>query len=664
MKRTGTIIIFAVMSMSFLAGCTAIALPTESEETTVAELGPAKPEDDFFRYVNEEFFETTEFEYGASSMNLAFKQETIDDQLHEIVKDVVVGDGYAKGSEEYIIKTAYEYFMSYDFENEPIPEDLMAMIEEVDSASSVDELLKTDAKLIREYNVNGLLNMGVDVNPFKPTENVLTFVQFNNVLNVPFTSIRDSSFVIDSVQESGQIIASTRNYDKDTAEQYGRELAYLTIDLYAGTNLEMLEADMLYPYMTVLSGDQLKSVFTNIDLDSYLKELGLDPSKIESCCVYDKTQLEALNGVLTEDNLNALKVWELGYIYSTYSRYIAPHYSQLAGYLYKDYSSVEEQALKDICANFMSETDPIYVERYYTKETDDALIAMCDDIRDGYRKLINDASWLSEGTRSELLKKLENIIYITGADTERHNNAEFANICGANYYELNLNYGKYTRQKSLDKINEPASRKDAGMPMQQFNACYNPMHNTILITCAITNAPFFDRKADYYTNLGGLGMVIAHEMGHAFDSNCILFNSKGEYDPSWIPESDMNTLLERNEKAVSYFEDNFVVFGLYHVDGEQTLGENYADLGAMECIISLAKTKEDREKLFTNYAVIWGNISTDDEIISQIAYDVHSPAFVRVNAVLSTTEAFYETYGIKEGDGMYIAPEDRISRWH
>ena len=174
----------------------------------------------------------------------------------------------------------------------------------------------------------------------------------------------------------------------------------------------------------------------------------------------------------------------------------------------------------------------------------------------------------------------------------------------------------------------------------------------------------FDIDADYYTNLGALGMVIAHEMGHAFDSDCILFNSRGEYDPSWIPENDMNTLLARNEKAARYFEDNFTVFGIYHVDGEQTLGENYADLGAVECITSLAKTKEDRISLFESYALIWGNKSVDEAIINQIAYDSHSPSQIRVNAVLSSIDEFYETYGIKEGDGMYIAPEDRVSRWY
>ena len=318
---------------------------------------------------------------------------------------------------------------------------------------------------------------------------------------------------------------------------------------------------------------------------------------------------------------------------------------------------------KVICVP-LPETDPLYVERYYTPEMDKALRDMCDDIRAGYRDLISGAEWLSEPTRKELLKKLENIVYVTGSNLERHDNSKYANIYGNNYYEFRINYMRLGRKELIDSLNESVSRTDTQMPMQMFNACYDPSMNNITITVAITNKPFFDVNADYYTNLGGLGMVIAHEMGHAFDSTCIVFNADAEYDPSWIPDADMQILLERNEKAVRYFEDNFTVFGIYHVDGEQTLGENYADLGGLECVTSLCKTKEDRIKLFENYATIWCEMCTDDYIIDTIAYDSHSPNYIRVNAALGTVEAFYETYDVKEGDGMYIAPEDRISRWY
>ena len=200
--------------------------------------------------------------------------------------------------------------------------------------------------------------------------------------------------------------------------------------------------------------------------------------------------------------------------------------------------------------------------------------------------------------------------------------------------------------------------------MQTVNACYSATQNNITITVAIAGDSFFDVNGDYYTNLGNLGATIAHEMGHAFDSNCIVFDQNGVYNPEWIADEDMEALLERNEKAVRYFEDNFTVFGIYHVDGELTLGENFADLSGMECIVTLAHSNEDLEKIFKSYAASYCRMSVDVVIIGQLSSDVHSPEVIRVNAILSTTDCFYDVYDVQEGDGMYIPPENRISRWH
>ena len=663
MKRVAAICMVSAMTLGALAGCSMPAV-TETSETTVAALPPARLEDDYYRFINEERFNNAEFEYGMQSIEFAFDQDMIDDQIEKVIKDVVAGSGYAKGSEEDIIKHAYEAFMAYDFENEPVPDDLMAMIEAVDNAKTVDELLEVDAKLVKDYGMSSFLNVMPSMNNFDPTENVMTFNQLASVLSTSFTDMRDRTYAADDIKEDAQLILTTMGYDKETAEEYGKQLAYIALDIYTDTDLEITEDEMGYKYFKIYSADDMNRLLSNVDLIKYFRNIGFDTGKIDHYCLNDENQLKAFNKVLVDENINALKAWELGRLITQYSRYIAPSYPQLASYITRNYKSLEEQAIDEVSSVFISETDPIYVEKYYTDEMDKALRDMCDDIRDSYRTIISNASWLSEETRTELLKKLENIVYVTGKDLKRHDNSKYQNIYGKNYYELYINYQKIASQDQIDSLTKPESRTEVRMAMQVFNACYNPSLNNINITCAITNAPFFDVNADYYTNLGGLGMVIAHEMGHAFDSNCIVFNSKGEYDPSWIPAADMDNLVARNEKAVKYFEDNFTVFGVYHVDGEQTLGENYADLGAMECITSIAKTKEDRMKLFENYAYIWCEMSTDEAIINQVAYDAHSPALIRVNAVLSTLDAFYETYGIKEGDGMYIAPEDRISRWY
>ncbi|MBR6476930.1 MAG: M13 family peptidase, partial [Lachnospiraceae bacterium] len=108
---------------------------------------------------------------------------------------------------------------------------------------------------------------------------------------------------------------------------------------------------------------------------------------------------------------------------------------------------------------------------------------------------------------------------------------------------------------------------------------------------------------------------------------------------------------------------SFAIMDVYHVDGELTLGENFADKGGMECLMNVVKGSKERKELFENYARIWCLWKEDAAGIDQLLMDEHSPEYVRVNAVLASTEGFYELYGVKEGDGMYVAPERRVSRW-
>ena len=662
MKRLIGIVLTGAMAVSMLSGCTQVVIESkETSETT--EEAPVRPQDDYYRYINGDKLKNAEFEYGDTSAGSAFEMEQIDDQIEGIIKDTVAGSGYAKGSEEDIIKTAYNAFLAYDFSNEPIPEDLAKIISDIDNVQSVDELMEIDAMLARDYGLTSILGITVSTNNFVSGENILTIPQQSSVLVLNFKDVRDDSFALDNLADNGKIVMKTLGYDDDTAGEYGKKLALVALDLYGATDLEIMDAQWQFEYMSICSKDEMDNIFTNIDMSKYLKTVGFDPAYCDKFCVVDMEQTKQLNSILTDENIDALKTWELGRLYERYMRFIAPHYKEFAAYLTDSYDTLEEQAVNEISAEFFMETDPIFVERYYTQQTDDSLVSMCDDIREGYRKLISDADWLTDGTKKGLLEKLDNIVYITGMDLKRHDNSKYAGLSG-NYYQIMLQYDRIQRLELIDSLSKPVDRKENGMPMQMVNACYDPTANSITITVAITNKPFFDPDADYYTNLGGLGSVIAHEMGHAFDSNCIVFDKNGVYNPKWIADEDMNVLLERNEKAVKYFEDNFVVFGIYHVDGEQTLGENYADLGGMECVTSLAKTNEDLKKIFENYATIWCMKKVDTEIINQLAYDEHSPEVIRTNAILSTLDCFYDVYDVKEGDGMYIAPENRVSRWY
>jgi len=653
----------ALTGLGCMSGCGAqIIEPSNPAEQTEPTLGPARAQDDYYRFINEDTIANAEFEYGEQSAGAAFDSHMIQDQVEGIITDCVNGSGYEEGSEEYVIQNAYNCFMTYDFESGEVPEQLDQILHEIDGISSIEEYLLMDAGLMRDYGVPGIFNFDIDTNYLGVDEYILGFDVIRGVGDVEFKDLEDSYAPLDTLKTFGSAVMQAMGHDQEEADAAGTQYGYLVMDIYNATDPDILNEIMPFMYIQELSADEIGQVLSNVDFTAYLEEYGI--TGIDKVAVTDLGQLEAINDMLTEDNLDALKVWLMCRFVHKYSRFIAGGYPELAAYASIDYASQEEQAMHEIRYEFPGCTDVLYVEQYWSDEQDEALRSMCDDIREGYRDLITNAIWLSEETRQGCLDKLDNMVYVTASNTGRHDPSYYADLTYDNYLDLYIQMQQLAVQEKISHLYEEYDRTSTWMYMQEFNACYNPSFNNITITVAITNSPFFDVDADYYTNLGGLGMVIGHEMGHAFDSNCILFNSQGAYDPDWIPEEDYQTLLDRNQNAVSYFEDYFTIFGVYHVDGEQTLGENYADLGSMECITSLAHNEDELRLLFENYARIWCAKTVDEALIDQIATDEHSPAMIRVNAILATLESFYEVYDVQPGDGMYIAPENRISRWY
>ena len=222
MKKLAAIVVAACMAIPALTGCSEVVVPDAStSETTVKESAPARAQDDYFRFVNKDNFDKSRIKYGEGGYELAFDDELMKNQVETVIKDCIAGNGYAKGSEEEVIKKAYEYFIAYDFKNEPIPKDLMDMIEAVDNAKSVDELLVLDAKLAKDYSTNGLLGIDPDVNPFNPTERVIIFNQIDGVFSTSFVQMRDDQYAINSIKDDVVLILTTRGRDKETAGNTG-----------------------------------------------------------------------------------------------------------------------------------------------------------------------------------------------------------------------------------------------------------------------------------------------------------------------------------------------------------------------------------------------------------------------------------------------------------
>jgi len=172
----------------------------------------------------------------------------------------------------------------------------------------------------------------------------------------------------------------------------------------------------------------------------------------------------------------------------------------------------------------------------------------------------------------------------------------------------------------------------------------------------------YSKNAPYEQNLGGIGYIIAHEITHAFDSNGAKFDEKGNLG-EWWTEKEYSAFNELCEKAVSFFDGEESIPAVRN-NGRLTLNENIADLGAAACVTQLAKEKNlNLGKMYEAMAGVWVNTASREYSSYAAKNDVHSNGKLRINRVLVNLPEFYEAFNIKETDGMYVPPEERIKIW-
>lgn len=187
--------------------------------------------------------------------------------------------------------------------------------------------------------------------------------------------------------------------------------------------------------------------------------------------------------------------------------------------------------------------------------------------------------------------------------------------------------------------------------------------NSINVPAAILGGVFYDPEASEAEQMGSLGMIIGHEITHGFDSNGSQYDKDGNLS-NWWTEEDRTAFNERTQKVADYFSQFEVVNGA-KVNGQMTIGETVADLGGISCMMEIAGGIEnfDYAAFFKSYAHLWRTqtLAQIEELILQS--DVHPPGYLRTNAIVQQFQEFYDAFGVKEGDGMYLAPEERLSVW-
>ena len=405
-------------------------------------------------------------------------------------------------------------------------------------------------------------------------------------------------------------------------------------------------------------------------IKAYLKAAGA--AGFNSWVVNDPGQAKKVNSYLTEGHLPLLKDYSVFCLIKDFSPCLTPEIRDSTIAWSNAQKGIQgKKTDKKLAGELVQNTfgfefGRLYVEKHFSEEDKKNVETLVHQILAAYEDRINGLDWMGEATKEKAIRKLEHMTLKIGYPDhwpDYYENAVILPEGQGSLVDNMVNVYRSLRSYEKEEIKKPVDRTQWGMTPQTVNAYYNPLNNEIVFPAAILQPPFYDPNADDASNLGGIGMVIAHEISHAFDSSGARYDENGNYN-MWWTEDDLKKFQDLTLKVAAYYDGQEAVKGRY-VNGRQTLNENIADLGALACVTSIAgDDTEALNSLFTQYARIWASKYTEESMIHRLNTDVHSPAKVRVNAVLSSTEAFYKVYpDLKEGDGMYAAPEKRVKIW-
>lgn len=615
--------------------------------------------DDFYDNVNFDKLKDLEIPYGESIAS-PFGGTESEEQAEAIIKRIgESNEKFAPGSNEQIIHDAYQQCLNYK-EESSVEKTIMGNCERILAAKDIKELFALWGELSRDYGMSSVFDIKVQRDYIDGSRYSLYLEPMGAFFDESLKNIKEETEKVESAHSTARDMLRVMGDDYETADEKAKQMSYLGINIAEASNVDLrLNMDMIINTKRI-SFSELKEVMSNID-GSIVEMFFGDAEKLtDGIYILDMEQLKKINELITDENFERWQTYILSAYLDRFGKYIRESNSILADYNPVSKEAEDKQAVSFVMDLLRDQVSEVYAQEYYTPELDKGIHEMFDEIIASYDDLITKAEWLSPEARTLLKKKLHNINLIT-TPVIHEVDANDAKLICANKYETVLSVVKAGRNKDMKRLPVPVDKNVPDMSSIEFNAQYLPC-NTINITVAIMQKPMFDVNGDHAENLGGLGTVVGHEIGHAFDSDLMQFNADGKFDPEWLPEVDRKELKERADALTEYYS-KYTILEVYHIDGKLTNGENYADIGGMECVTNIIDDKAELERLFRRYAESWCMLMVDSDGIDQLLTDEHSPAKARVNAVLSSNAKFNEVYGLKEGDGMYVAPEERVSRW-
>lgn len=447
------------------------------------------------------------------------------------------------------------------------------------------------------------------------------------------------------------------------------------------TPIEARNIPALYNPHTIA---ELQGLSPAINWEQYMSQVGVDLEKVDTIIVLQPKFVAEVTKVLESSALDATKAYLKWNVVNQAAGFMN---NELVAANFDFYGSVIrgteemrprwERVLGSTNGVIGEAIGKVYVAETFPPEAKKNAEEMVDNLMKAFDKRIRNLEWMSDASKEQALKKLNNLTVKIGyPDKWREYGSLDVENTGEFYsYLSNMeNAWKWQFDENINELGEEVDKTRWGMSPQTVNAYFNPLNNEIVFPAAILQPPFYNYEADAAVNYGGMGAVIGHEISHGFDDQGSRFDWEGNME-NWWTDEDRENFNARTDKLVAQF-DSYEALDSVYVQGKLTLGENIGDLGGLNAAydalqIYLAENGSPGEidgftpeqRLFLSWATIWRTKYRDETLRTQVFTDPHSPAMFRAVGPLENMEQFYQAFDIKEGDNLWKPEEARVKIW-
>ena len=687
--RTNLSRVLAISGLAFFAfvGCkdeakndTALAeekipgIILENMDTSIS------PKDDFYKYVNGKWLETNaipddESRWGGFGV---LRKSTRQDVLSILNTSKELGT-YKEGSDQQKALLIFESELDTIARNEAGISPIQPLLDKIGGINNLSDMQTVFASTL---GVSAPF-AGIGANPDLNDSSMNTAWVFPAGLGLQRDYYLDQDEKTKEIR--GQYVAHVArmlqyiNYSEADAKAAADRILAMETQL-AEPRLDKVSSRDIRNFNNPTSLADLQAMAPAINWQKFMDDMGID-KQVDTLLVMQPKYMKAMDAFLKTTSIKDIKTLMDWSTLNSAAGFLTTEIEKASWEFYgktlrgsKTMLPAEERALGTVDGSVGEAVGQLYVQAKFPPEAKEKAEKMIANVITAFQNRINKLDWMSEVTKAKAIEKLDKMTVKIAYPDEWEDYSDLQVEEGNSYAENMIAVGAWSQKKNLSDINEPVDKTKWGMPPQMVNAYFNPLNNEIVFPAAILQPPFYNYTADEAVNYGGIGAVIGHEISHAFDDSGARFDADGNVNNWWTPE-DLTEFGNRGKALVDQYSALEVLDSVY-VNGAFTLGENIGDLGGvlgaydgLQLYFKKNGRPEDidgftaEQRFFMSWATVWRTLIRDEALRNQINTDPHSPGHIRATQPLKNVDAFYEAFRIKEGDAMYLPPEERVRIW-